>query len=50
MYVFVYIKEVLELKCVRFSFSYIGQDTHWILANGSLHPDFFYTDKINLVE
>ena len=50
MYVFVYIKEVLELKCVRFLFSYIGQDTHWIMANGSLNPEFFYTNKINLVE
>ena len=49
----VYIKdvnEILKLKCVRFSFSYIGQDTDWTLANGSLNPEPFYSDKINLVE
>ena len=45
----VYIKdvnEILKLKCVRFSFSYIGQDTDWTLANGSGRTWF----KINLVE
>ena len=37
----VYIKdvnEILKLKCVRFSFSYIGQDTYWTLINRSLYP------------
>ena len=33
-----------------FSFSYIGQDTDWTLANGSLNSELFYTDKIHLVE
>ena len=42
--------EKLKLKCVRFSFSYIGQDTDWTLANGSLNPELFYSDKIHLVE
>ena len=49
----VYIKdvnEILKLKCVRFSFSYIGQNTDWTLANGSLNPELFNSDKIHLVE
>ena len=49
----VYIKDVnetLKLKCVQFSFSYIGQDTDWALENGSLNPELFYSDKIHLVE
>ena len=44
----VYIKdvnEILKLKCVRFSFSFVQT-----LANGSLNPEPFYSDKINLVE
>ena len=49
----VYIKdvnEILKLKCVRFSFSYIGQDTYWTLINRSLYPELFYSDKINLAQ
>ena len=49
----VYIKdvnEILKLKCVWFSFSYVGQDDDWTLANGSLNPELFYSDKIHLVE
>ena len=49
----VYIKgvnEVLRLKCVRFSFSYIGQDTNWTLINRSLYPQLFYSDKIHLAQ
>ena len=36
LYPVIYIKdvnEVLKLNCVRFSFSYIGQDSNWTLAN-----------------
>ena len=44
------VNKILKLKYVRFSFSYIGEDTDWTLANGSLNPDFFYSDKIHLVE
>ena len=40
----------MKLKCVRFSFSYIDEDTDWTLANGSLNPELFYSDKIHLVE
>ena len=49
----VYIKdlnEILKLKCVWFSFSYIDQNTDWTLANGSLNPELFYSDRIHLVE
>ena len=49
----VYIKdvnEILKLKFVRFSFSYIGQNTDWTLANGSQNPELFNFDKIHLVE
>ena len=31
-------------------FSYIGQDTDWTLANGSLNPELFYSDKIHLAD
>ena len=44
------VNEFLELKCVWFSFSYIGQNNDWNLANGSLNPDLFYSDKVHLVE
>ena len=44
------VKEILKLKCLPFSFSYIGQDTNWTLANGSLNPELFYSEKIHLVE
>ena len=40
----------MKLKCVRFSFGYIGQDTDWTLVSGSLNPELFYSDKIHLVE
>ena len=40
----------MKLKCVLFSFSYIGKDTNWTLANGSLNPNLFYSDKIHLAE
>ena len=40
----------MKLKYVRFSFSYIGHNTDWTLANGSLNPELFYSDKIHLVE
>ena len=40
----------MKLNCVRFSFSYIDEDTDWTLANSSLNPDLFYSDKIHLVE
>ena len=49
----VYMKDVnkiLKLKCVRFLFRYIGEDTDWTLANGSLNPDLFYSGKIHLIE
>ena len=49
----VYIKDLTEiskLKCIRFSFSYIGQDNDGTLANGSLNPELFHSDKIHLVE
>ena len=48
----VYIKdvnEILKLNRVRFSFSYIGQDTDWTLASGFPNPELFYSDKIHLV-
>ena len=31
-------------------FSYIGQETDWTLANDSLNPELFYSDKIHLVD
>ena len=39
-----------EIKCVWFLFSYIGQDTDWTLANGSLNSELFYSDKIHLTD
>ena len=45
------IKDIKEkLKYVRFSFSYIGHNTDWTLTNGSLNPELFYSDKIDLLE
>ena len=44
----VYIKDankILKLKCVQFSFSYIGQGTSWTLANGSLIQNFSILTK-----
>ena len=49
----VYIKDVnetLKLKSVRFLFRYIGQNTSWTMAIGSLNPKLFYSVKIHLVE
>ena len=48
LYPVIYIKdvnEILKLNCVRFSFSYIGQDKNWTLANVSLNPELFSSDK-----
>ena len=48
LYPVIYIKgvnEILKLNCVRFSFSYIGQDNNWTLANVSLNPELFSSDK-----
>ena len=44
------VNKILKLKCVRFLFSYIGQDTNWILTNGFLNPEPFSSDKVHLIE
>ena len=44
------VNENLKLKCVRFSFSYIGQNNVGTLVNGSLNPELFFFDKIHLVQ
>ena len=43
------VNEILKLKCVRFLFGYIAQDTDWTLANGSLNLELFSADRIHLV-
>ena len=45
-----YVSEILKLKCVRFLFSYIGEDTDWTLVSGSLNPELSYSDKIHQVK
>ena len=40
------INEILKLKYVRFSFSYIGQDNVWTLL---LNLELFFSEKIYLV-
>ena len=43
------VNEILKLKCVRFLFGYIVQDTDWTLANGPLNLELFSSDRIHLV-
>ena len=45
-----YVNETLKLKCIQFSFSYIGQDTDLTIANGSLILELFFSDKTHPTE
>ena len=44
------IKQVLKAKCSKSFFIYIGYDSCWTFANGSLNPDLFFLDNVHLVE
>ena len=49
----VFIKEVnhiLKAKCSKSLFIYIGYDSCWIFANGSLNADLFFSDNVHLAE
>ena len=44
------VKQVLKAKCSKSFFIYIGYDSCWTFANGSLNPDLFFLDNVHLVE
>ena len=44
------VNQTLNAKCSKSFFIYIGYDSCWTFANGSLKPDFFILDNVHLVE
>ena len=48
-----FIKEVnqfLKLKCYESFYKFVGYDSGWTFENGSVNADFYYSDRLHLVE
>ena len=44
------VNQIMKLKCYRSSYTFVGYDRAWTLANGSLNRDLYYSDRLNLVK
>ena len=44
------VNQILKANCSKSFFIYIGYDSCWTFANGSLNPDLFFSDNVHLVE
>ena len=44
------VNQILKLKCYKSSYIFVGYDSRWTLANGSLNEDLYYSDRLHLVE
>ena len=44
------VNQILKLKCYESSYTFVGYDSSWTLANGSLNADLYYSDRLHLVE
>ena len=44
------VDQILKAKCSKSFFIYIGYNSCWTVANGSLNPDLFFSDNVLLVE
>ena len=44
------VNQILKLKCYESSFTFVSYDSGWILANGSINADLYYSDILHLVE
>ena len=43
------VNQILKAKCSKSFFIYIGYDSCWTFANGSLNPELFFLDNVHLV-
>ena len=44
------VNQILKAKCSKSFSRYIGYDSCWTFANGSLNPDLFFSDNVHLVK
>ena len=44
------VNQILKLKSCASSYAFVSQDSDWNLADGSLNADFYYSDRLHLVE
>ena len=44
------VSQILKANCFKSFFIYIGYDSCWTFANGSLNPDLFISDNVHLVK
>ena len=44
------VNQILKLKCYESSYTFVSCDSGWTLANGSLNADFYYSDRLHLME
>ena len=44
------VNHIFKAKCSKSFFIYIGYDSCWTFANGSLNPDLFFPDIVHLLE
>ena len=44
------VNQILKAKCSKLFFIYIGYDSCWTFANGSVNPELFFSDNVHLVE
>ena len=44
------VNQILKLKCYESSYTFVGYDSGWTPANGSLNADLYYSDRLHLVE
>ena len=44
------VKQILKLKRYESSYTFVGYDSGWAFANGSLNADLYYSDRLHLLE
>ena len=44
------VNQVLKLKYYESSYTFVGYDSGWTIANGSLNTNIYYLDRLHLME
>ena len=42
------VNQILKLKCCESSYTFVSCDRGWILVDGSLNADLYYSDRLHL--